>query len=49
MKETKRVPVFLKHSVDTKKFFGQMMLESYKLDVIRHLKSDRKTFVVKLS
>jgi len=25
------------------------MLESYKLDVIRHLKSDRKTFVVKLS
>jgi len=26
-----------------------MMLESYKLDVIRHLKSDRKTFVVKLS
>jgi len=26
-----------------------MMLESYKLDVIRHLKSDGKTFVVKLS
>jgi len=26
-----------------------MMLESYKLDVIGHLKSDRKTFVVKLS
>jgi len=26
-----------------------MMLESYKLDVIRHLKSDRKIFVVKLS
>jgi len=26
-----------------------MMLESYKLDVIRHLKSDRKTIVVKLS
>jgi len=26
-----------------------MMLESYKLDVIRHLKSDHKTFVVKLS
>jgi len=26
-----------------------MMLESYKLDVIRYLKSDRKTFVVKFS
>ena len=32
-----------------KEVFCRMMLESYKLDVIRLLKSDRKTFVVKLS